>query len=360
MSRNSFAYKMDFPFVSGIALLVILSIIILHSVAPFLFPTYFFYVFFSLIVFYLLLQVDFEVISLFYRYFYILSIIFLLVPLLIGQLTRGAVRWIPIGPLTIQPSEIVRPFLLVFFAVYLTEKKLTLKRFLTALILLALPVFIIMIQPSFGVAVITIIGFIGIFMSIAVPKKYFLFSALILLVLAPLVWGILKPYQKIRILSFVDPLKDRYGAGYNAIQAVISVGSGKIFGRGLGKGVQTQLAFLPEKHTDFIFASVAEEMGFVGVSLLLLGIFIILLKLIVIFENPISPAARTYIAGFFLTLFAQTFIHAGMNLGFLPVTGIPFPLVSAGGSSLLATLSGLAIALGAKKRYRLEEDFYSG
>ena len=237
---------------------------------------------------------------------------------------------------------------------------MTLKRFLTALILLALPVFIIMIQPSFGVAVITIIGFIGIFMSIAVPKKYFLFSALILLVLAPLVWGILKPYQKIRILSFVDPLKDRYGAGYNAIQAVISVGSGKIFGRGLGKGVQTQLAFLPEKHTDFIFASVAEEMGFVGVSLLLLGIFIILLKLIVIFENPISPAARTYIAGFFLTLFAQTFIHAGMNLGFLPVTGIPFPLVSAGGSSLLATLSGLAIALGAKKRYRLEEDFYSG
>lgn len=350
MDKIIFSKKLDIPFVLGIALLVTLSIIVLHSFAPSLFPTYFFYLILSVLVFYFLFQVDFDVISLFSRHFYVASIVFLIIPLLIGQITRGAIRWIPLGPLTIQPSEIVRPFLLVFFAVYLTEKELTPKRFFSALGLLALPTFLILIQPSLGVAVITVIGFIGVFLATNVPKKYFLLAILVFLALAPLTWKILAPYQKDRILTFIDPSKDPYGTGYNAIQSMISVGSGKLFGRGLGKGVQTQLAFLPEKHTDFIFAAVAEEMGLVGAGLLLLGGFFILLKLILIIENSISPAARAYVAGFFLTLFVQTLVHVGMNLGLLPITGVPFPLVSAGGSSLLATFIGLAIALGARKQ----------
>ena len=158
------------------------------------------------------------------------------------------------------------------------------------------------------------------------------------------------PYQKERITTFLEPTKDPKGAGYNSIQSTIAAGSGKIFGTGLGKGVQTQLAFLPEKQTDFIFASTAEELGLVGVSLVLLASFLILWRLTHIMENSINPSGRAYVAGFFLTYILQIFVHAGMNMGMLPVTGLPFPLLSAGGSSLLATMIGLGIALGAYKK----------
>jgi rod shape determining protein RodA len=183
-----------------------------------------------------------------------------------------------------------------------------------------------------------------------IPKKFFLYGIIVFIALAPLIWRILAPYQRDRILTFIDPSKDPYGTGYNALQSMISVGSGKLLGRGLGKGVQTQLAFLPEKHTDFIFAATAEELGLLGAGLLLLGGFFILSRLVSIIENSTSPAARAYVSGFFLTLLVQTFVHIGMNLGLLPITGIPFPLVSAGGSSLLATFIGLAISFSAKRK----------
>jgi rod shape determining protein RodA len=342
--------KIDFPFFFGIFFLVLLSFVVLNSIAPFLFPLYFFYLVLALIVFFILFQIDFEIISLFSKHFYIGSIIFLILPLLIGQVTRGAIRWIPLGPLTIQPAEIVRPFLLVFFANFLINKELTLKRFIQALALLALPAFLILVQPSLGVAVLTVVGFVGVILAANIPKKFFLYGIIVFIALAPLIWRILAPYQRDRILTFIDPSKDPYGTGYNALQSMISVGSGKLLGRGLGKGVQTQLAFLPEKHTDFIFAATAEELGLLGAGLLLLGGFFILSRLVSIIENSTSPAARAYVSGFFLTLLVQTFVHIGMNLGLLPITGIPFPLVSAGGSSLLATFIGLAISFSAKRK----------
>jgi rod shape determining protein RodA len=131
---------------------------------------------------------------------------------------------------------------------------------------------------------------------------------------------------------------------------MISVGSGKLLGRGLGRGVQTQLAFLPERHTDFIFASVAEELGFLGAVLLIAGSFFIFIRLTYFINNAESPAARAFLSGLFLTLFIQTIVHVGMNMGLLPITGVPYPLVSAGGSSLLATMIGLGIASRAVKR----------
>lgn len=352
MQKITSSTRVDAPFFLGIGFLVVLSMIVLESIAPFLFPLYFFYLILALTVFFLLFQLDFEIISLFSKHFYIGSIVFLFLPLLIGQVTRGAIRWIPLGPLTIQPAEIVRPFLLVFFANYFTVRELNLKRFIGAILLLALPAFLILVQPSLGVAVITVVGFIGILLAADIKKKYFLYGILAFIALTPLFWRIMEPYQKDRILTFVDPSRDPYGTGYNALQSMISVGSGKITGRGLGKGVQTQLAFLPEKHTDFIFAAVAEELGYLGAGLLLLGGFFILSKLVVIVENASSPAARAYVSGFFLTLLVQTFVHVGMNLGLLPITGVPFPLVSAGGSSLLATFIGLAIAFAARKRLK--------
>lgn len=341
--------KRDYPLFIGIGLMLLLSIVVLRSIAPFLFPLYFIYIFLAVFTFFIFLQIDFEVISIFSRYFYIGSVIFLILPFLIGQITRGTVRWIPVGALTIQPAEIVRPFLLIFFANYLTESRLDVKKLLKAVLLFALPAFLILVQPSFGVAVITAIGFLGLILAADFDKRKILPAGIGILILIPIIWTLMAPYQRQRILTFIEPATDPYGAGYNSLQSMISVGSGKIFGRGLGKGVQTQLAFLPERHTDFIFASVAEELGLVGATLMLAGGFFILSRLVYIIENARSVAARAYVAGFFLAMFSQMVIHVGMNMGIFPITGIPFPLVSAGGSSLLATLIGLSVALGAKK-----------
>jgi rod shape determining protein RodA len=342
--------KFDYPLLGGIIFLLILSIIVLRPIAPSLFPLYYVYIFLAVSSFLVFQLIDFDILSLFSKHFYIGTIFLLVLALLIGQVTRGVIRWIPIGPLTIQPAEIARPFLLVFFANYLTQEEVGIKRLLKAIILLSLPVFLILIQPSLGVAFLTGIGFLGIIFATNFKKKYLLWGIILICLLIPLIWQILQPYQKIRILTFLDPMRDPLGAGYNSIQSMISVGSGKLFGRGLGRGVQTQLAFLPERHTDFIFASVAEELGFVGSILLILGSFFLFIRLTYFIENAESPAARAFLSGLFLTLFAQTIVHIGMNMGLLPITGIPYPLVSAGGSSLLATMIGLGIASRAVKR----------
>lgn len=173
----------DLPLVLAMGFLVLLGMITLFSIAPFLFPLYYLYLLLAVIVFFFLIQTDFEVIALFSKFFYIASIVFLIIPLLIGQVTRGAIRWIPIGGLTIQPAEIVRPFLLVFFATYLTQEEITLKRFLKAIGLLVIPLVLILIQPSLGVAVITLVGFIGVLLAVNFPKKFFLYG-----ILAGVVW----------------------------------------------------------------------------------------------------------------------------------------------------------------------------
>jgi rod shape determining protein RodA len=340
----------DTPLFIGIVFLVTFSILVLNSIASFLFPLYFLYVLLGFIAYYVFSQIDFEIISLFCPHLYLASVVFLIIPLLIGQATRGAVRWIPLGALTIQPAEIVRPFLLVFFANYIVSTKLNYKRLIKAFILLSLPVLLILIQPSLGVAILTIIAFTGVLLASGINKKYIFLGVGTIVFLLPLFWQVLAPYQKQRVETFLKPESDPFGTGYNSIQSMISIGSGKIFGKGLGKGAQTQLAFLPEKHTDFIFAAISEEMGFVGASLVIIGVFFLIWRLTIFMEASVNPSARAYIAGVFLTLFVQSVINIGMNLGWLPITGLPLPLVSAGGSSFLGTMVSLGIAVGSRKR----------
>lgn len=332
-----------------IFLLLIFSFFILNSVAPAIFPSYYWYIVLGLISFFLFSLFDFEVISAFSKYFYIISILLLVVTLIIGQATRGTVRWIPLGSISIQPSEIIRPFLLVYFANYLGSNKLNLNNIIKVLILMAIPLFLILVQPSLGVTALTAVGFLGLFFASDINKKQMFTLGGIVLLIIPLVYLFLAPYQKNRIESFLDPTKDPLGVGYNAIQSTISVGSGMFLGRGLGKGVGTQLSFLPERHTDFIFASVAEEMGFVGAIVLLLLTFLLLYRIISYLEQAINISARIYLSGLFLTLFAQVIVHTGMNMNLFPITGVPFPLVSAGGSSLLATMIALGIVVGTRK-----------
>lgn len=324
--------------------------IILASVAPSLFPLYVVFIIISVVVFWFFSLVGFEIVGLFAKHLYIVSLILLILTLIIGNVTRGTIRWIPLGPFNLQPGEVVRPLLLVFFAKFLTDKKVNAKRFLQAFGLAALPVFLIFLEPSLGVSIVTAMGFFGVLLASSFNKKYILLGLAVLALAVPIFWQVMAPYQKQRVLTFLSPANDPLGNGYNSIQSVIAAGSGSFLGRGLGKGIQTQLSFLPAKQTDFIFSAVGEELGFVGAGLMLLATFIILWRLTVYMENAVSPTARAYLSGFFVTYLIQVLIHAGMNMGILPVTGLPFPLVSAGGSSLLATMIGLGIALGAYKR----------
>jgi rod shape determining protein RodA len=339
----------DISLLISVAFLLILGVFILNSIAPGLFPLYFVYIVLAVVLFCFFSQIGFEIISLFSTHFYIISIVLLVLTLIIGRITHGTIRWIPIGSLTLQPSELVRPFLLIFFANYLTKEKVTLFRFFKAAGLLLLPAVLILVQPSLSVSVLTLIGFLGILLASDFNKKYLLAGLAGVLVLIPIFWQIMAPYQRQRLVTFLEPASDPLGAGYNSIQSVIAAGAGELFGRGLGRGIQTQLSFLPEKQTDFIFAAVGEELGFFGATLMLLATFVILFRLTKFMENSVSPAARGYLSGFFLIYLIQIFVHVGMNIGILPVTGLPFPLVSAGGSSLLATMMALGIALGAYK-----------
>jgi len=330
--------------------LMLVGLLTTKSVAGYVFPNYFLYIFLGVVVFVFCLSVDFRVWQSFSFIFYIGSIVFLFLPLIIGTVTRGVVRWIAIGPWTIQPSELVRPFLILYLSNFLVGRRLDFKNLALAGLLLLLPFILIVLQPSLGVGVLTMIGFGGVILTLEYDKKKLFYVALGVILLIPMFWFFLKPYQKIRLTTLISPEADPQGAGYNSIQSMITVGSGGIMGRGLGEGVQTQLSFLPEKHTDFIFASIAEEFGFVG-SLLVIGfIGLLLFRLIKIIENAVNPVARSFVSGVFLTLMAQFMIHIGMNLGIFPITGVTLPLVSVGGSSLIATLMMLGMVIGAKKR----------
>ncbi|MBI2103737.1 FtsW/RodA/SpoVE family cell cycle protein [Candidatus Woesebacteria bacterium] len=335
--------RIDWSIFIPALLLLSLGIFILNSLS-FLTPLYILFVIFGIFAFLFFAKVDFEILNIFSKILYIFSILFLLAPIFIGTATRGTTRWIQVGSLTIQPAEIVRPLLLVFFASYLVSGKKNVAHAVKGILLFLFPTFLILIQPSLGVTILTTFGFLGVLLASHFPRKYYLVGGALIILLLPLAWSLLADYQKQRIITFLTPGSDPQGVGYNSIQAMISVGSGKISGRGLGRGIGTQLAFLPERQTDFIFASISEELGFVGAGLVLVLTFFILYRLIRIIQKSRDWVGRAYVAGFFLALLAQVVIHVGMNMALMPITGVPYPLLSAGGSSLIATMIGLGIA----------------
>jgi len=340
--------KFDVYIFTSIVVLLSISTFSLFSFEPEIYPTYYIFIVSGLVLYAIFTKVDFTFYKVFAKHLYIISIILLLIPLLIGQVTRGAVRWIPLGDVSIQPSELVRPFLILFFADYM-RRGFTLRDLYKPTILMAIPVILILVQPSLGVAILSLTSFAGVVLASALNKKQLFTYGLSSVLALPLVWLILEPYQKLRVMTFLDPQKDPLGVGYNSIQSMISVGSGGLTGRGFNEGVQTQLRFLPEKHTDFIFAAMSEELGFVGVSLVMIFLFVILFRLIKILENPKNLQARMYISGVFLVLLTQIMFNIGMNMGLFPISGVPLPLVSAGGSSFVATMISLGIVNQAKR-----------
>lgn len=329
---------------------LLLGSLLLKSVYPSAYPQYLFFLVLASLTYFLFLKIDYEVLLLFSKYLYIISIILLVTVLFIGQATRGVIRWIPLAGFSFQPSEIIKPFIILFLSQVLIRENLNIKLILKAVIIAAFPIFLIFIQPSLGVAIVSSVGLFGVFLSSSIDKKKILAAVAFIILLIPLSLGFLKEYQKQRLTSFINPYADPSGAGYNSIQAMIAVGSGGITGKGFGQGEQTQLMFLPEKNTDFIFASISEEFGFIGSMLVIISLFAMLFSLINIGQNAVSPQARAYVGAITLMFFVQIFIHIGMNTGIAPITGIPLPFYSMGGSSLIGYSISFAVAVGCRKK----------
>lgn len=259
--------------------------------------------------------------------------IMLILPIILGNLTRGSHRWINIGFLTLQPSEIMKAPLMLFLST--TSQPL----------FLLIPVLIVMLQPDLGSSItILALSLPAIFYNPKVLKISILIG-LFLILLSPLAYQfILRDYQKERIVNFLDPTRDPLGQGYNLIQSQIAIGSGGLFGKGYRQGSQAQLLFLPEKHTDFIFAATTEELGFFAISLIILAYFFIIKTL---FDKAFSTHNNLplfiFTLGIAIQIWTQSFVNIGMNLGLLPVTGIPLPFMSVGGSSIMSLLFSLGI-----------------
>lgn len=270
-------------------------------------------------------------------FFYIFSILLLLFTLFLGNLTRGTVSWIPIGPFHIQPSQIAVPITLFLQSLWLYHsKRITVQTILGFITLGVIPFSLIFLEPDLGTGMVFFLSSFTVFAMSPVQKKYVIGGIGAIFIAGMLSWNfLLKPYQKERITSFLST-EDLQGAGYNSYQSLIAVGSGQWWGRGLGHGVQSQLRFLPEHQTDFIFASIAEETGFVGSS------FVLMLYLILFYyiARSISQVKTTFahytLLGCSFLLFYQMLINVGMNMGLLPITGITLPLLSYGGSSILS------------------------
>lgn len=276
---------------------------------------------------------------------YIISVVALLATLILGTSIRGSTRWIPIGSFQLQPGEIVKPLFVLSFAFFLTKfPPKNLKNILINSVLFLIPALLIFKQPDLGTTLV--VSAIWVFQMFVAGFSYYLIGLITILtaVFARYLPNILHGYQLKRLETFIDPFSDPLGAGYNVIQSIVAVGSGGILGKGLGKGTQSHLRFLPERHTDFIFASLAEELGIFGSLLVIFCLGGLLYRILHLATHTTSSSSRLIYIGIFGYLFFQTFINIGMNIGISPVTGVTLPLISYGGSSILATAITLGIA----------------
>ncbi len=278
---------------------------------------------------------------------YAVGLLLLIAVALFGEVVNGARRWLDLGFIRIQPSELMRLAVPLVLAWYLHQKQESLRSldYAIAIVLLALPVGLILRQPDLGTALlIAASGFFVIYLG-GLSLKLIAAVAVLAVASAPLIWHLLHDYQRRRILIMLDPSSDPLGAGYHIIQSTIAVGSGGLTGKGWMKGTQTHLDFLPERSTDFIFAVLAEEFGLIGNLLLLLLYTAIVYRGLTLAARAPTLFGRLLAAALVLTFFVYAFVNMGMVSGILPVVGVPLPLVSYGGTSMVTVLLGFGIVM---------------
>ena len=308
-----------------------------------------------IVFFFLFFVISFFDLKFWYRSSIFLYIIFFLLLLGVkyfGLTSSGSQRWINLYVINLQPSELMKVGLIMFLAKYYhripTNDVNKIKYLFLPIVVLVAPVLLVITQPDLGTAVLIAAGGVVVSWLAGVRIKFFAYASILFISLAPIAISFLKPYQKARILTFLNPDRDPLGAGYQIIQSKIAIGSGGFFGKGYLNGSQSYLDFLPEKHTDFIFTLFSEEFGFVGSAILLLIYAIIIYRIVLIGALSRSYFAKIFCYSFGAAIFVYITINMSMVLGLLPIVGSPLPIMSYGGSSMLATMFGFGVVMSAK------------
>ncbi len=347
---------LDFKLIFLILLLGIISVFAMYSSERGVFSYYTqshlyrFSIFFLLFIIISFFKIQFWYKSAYLFYFIVLILLFAVDSF--GVIAVGSKRWISLFFINLQPSELMKVALIIFLARYYnkipSQNINSIKHIIIPFISLLVPVFLVIKQPDLGTAIlIAISGLIVIWLT-GYRIKYFLYSFFVLAFFTPIGISFLQPYQKSRILTFVNPQRDPLGAGYQIIQSKIAVGSGGIFGKGFLQGSQSYLDYLPEKHTDFIFTLFSEEFGFVGSLILLLIYVLVIYRIAIIGAHSKNDFARLFCFGFAAAFFVYVAVNMSMVLGLLPIVGAPLPIMSYGGSSMLSIMIGLGIVMSCK------------
>ena len=313
-----------------------------------------FSVFFVLMIFLSFIRLKFFHSISYFLYFIVLLL--LLYASIYGITVSGSQRWINLYFINLQPSELMKIVIILCFAKFYHRMQIdnvnSFRNLIVPIIILIMPMFLVISQPDLGTTIlIALSGIVVIWLS-GVNIKYFISSFIVLVIATPFFISFLKPYQKLRILTFFDPEKDPLGAGYQIIQSKIAVGSGGFSGKGFLQGTQSYLEFLPEKHTDFIFTLFSEEFGFVGSIGLLLVYSILIYRIIYIGSISRNFFSKLFCYGYGSSIFIYIAVNMSMVLGLLPIVGSPLPIMSYGGSSMLATMVGLGVVLSSKIYHR--------
>ncbi|AFS78086.1 rod shape-determining protein RodA [Gottschalkia acidurici 9a] len=297
-----------------------------------------------------LMKMNYEVLGKLYLFIYVACNLLLLSVFLFGTGTEewGARSWIRVGPIGFQPAEVAKIGVIICIAKFIEQNQSKINELFTLgkiLLFSFVPIALILKQPDFGTAMVYVF-FIGVMIFVAgLDLRYILYAALAGILSLPFVWLSLGEYQRDRLFNFLDPSRDSMDSGYQALQSKIAVGSGKIFGMGLYNGSQTQFGFLPEKQTDFIFAVVGEELGLIGALFLLILYFIMMYRLVDIARHSRDTFGTLIVTGIFSMMFIHIFQNIGMTMGLTPITGIPLPFMSYGGTFQLTNLIAIGLAL---------------
>ncbi len=267
---------------------------------------------------------------------YLFNLFLIILVFLFGKTVYGAKRWLDLGLFYIQPTEFMKFSLLLLSANILSQVKKPLsKEALILIIMILIPFLLTVNQPDLGTAITFIVPVAFMIYAKGIKTRYIISGFIVFLLMLPIAWYLMKPYQKERIYAVIDPYSNYSGSGYQTVQSIITIGSGGILGKGLLEGTQAHLLFLPEKHTDFVFSLIGEELGFLGTFILTLAFFLLLLRMLIHAYIIRTDTEQLFIVGAFSLLLFQVSVNILMTLGFMPVVGIPLPFVSFGGSSII-------------------------
>ena len=352
--------KLDFVLLFSIIILSTISLVVMYSTdgGEILYHTKSHFI--KLVTFFLLMLVisffNIKIWHLFSYVFYVLIIFLLIWVAFYGIKVSGSQRWMNLYFIVLQPSELMKIAIILCLAKYYHRLKIDNVNSFTSIIIvltiILIPVMLVVSQPDLGTSILIALSGLIILWLGGVRIKYFFYSFFTFLITLPFIISFLKPYQKLRILTFLDPDRDPLGAGYQIIQSKIAIGSGGLEGKGFLKGTQSYLDFLPEKHTDFIFTLFSEEFGFLGSIVLLIIYSIIIIRIIRIGTISRSNFAKLFCFGYAFAIFIYIVVNLSMVLGLVPIVGSPLPIMSYGGSSMLATMIGFGIVLSAKINHK--------